>query len=88
MDYEFLKGYVKETKIDKIHKELFMETTEYKYYLLGMSQGLSIIYDLLDKCKDKNYSYTCEELMYVIDGCAKENEKIADYYNRLKKKTK
>lgn len=41
MDIKDLNKYYRRTETENIHLEIFKESPEYKYYLLGVSQALS-----------------------------------------------
>jgi len=77
------KNYYKRKEIENIHEELFNNTSEYQYYLLGVAQGVCIIYNLLDEFKDKINKENIQELLDSIKKIAHQDEKIGSHFNRL-----
>lgn len=79
--------FFKEKEIDKIGKEILNEI----YPMEGLNSyfylGAASVLDSLDKLVsdyDEN-SLSKDDLVYIINHYLKENEKIKDYFNRLKK---
>ena len=80
MDVKDLNKYYKRTETENIHIEIFKESPEYKYYLLGVAQGLYVIYTLINEYKDK---ISNNEWLNIIKNVATQDEKINVYFNRL-----
>ncbi len=76
-----LKDYYKRTEVENIHWEIFKETSEYKNYCLGVAQGLYIIYDFINMCKDQVVKN--EDWLELIKNTVSNEEKINKYFNRL-----
>jgi hypothetical protein len=72
---------VRVTEVEKIHQEIFTNSTEHKYYVLGVAQGISIVYRLIESLKGK--TYTSEQWMNIINKCATQDENISDYFKRI-----
>jgi hypothetical protein len=75
------KGYYKQTETEKIHKEIFKESSDYKHYMLGIAQGLYFIYDLIKQYKDKLNN---DELLEVIENFPCEEELLKEYFLKIK----
>jgi len=80
MDIKDLDKYYKRTETENIHLEIFKESPEYKYYLLGVAQGIYAIYTLINEYKDK---ISNNEWLNIIKNVAAQDEKINVYFNRL-----
>lgn len=50
---------------DKIHNELFKQTSEYQYLLYGMAQGVFTLYNSLSNILN-NRSYTLEDIILSL----------------------
>jgi len=62
MDIKDLDKYYKRTETENIHIEIFKETPEHKYYLLGVAQGLYVIY--------KAMSASFAKMFALMIGCS------------------
>lgn len=69
------------SEIEKIHQEIFSDSVEHKYYILGVAQGMSFVYDLFKEYKHQRF--TTEELLEVIEKCGMQDDKISGYFSRL-----
>lgn len=54
---------------------------EHKYYNLGVAQGISFVYSLINTYKDRNF--TSEQWMEVIKNSASQDEKIGENFTRI-----
>lgn len=70
------------SEAELIHNELFQETAEHKYYLLGVAHGFYFIYKILNHYKDQNF--TTPELMELVKGAGNDKDTNV-YFNRLLK---
>jgi len=57
MNIKDLNKYYKRTETENIHLEIFKESPEYKYYLLGVAQGLYSIYKVMNNRKSKKVAF-------------------------------
>ena len=80
MDIKDLNKYYKQTELDKLHIEFFKESPEYKYYLLGVAQGLYTIYKVMSEYAGKINNY---DWLTIIKNVATQDEKLNAYFNRL-----
>ena len=64
---------IKERPIEKLHKELFESSSEYKYYNLGISVALSSLYKII---KESKLNFSREELLEIIKITADQNKDI------------
>jgi hypothetical protein len=80
MDIKELNKYYKQTELDKIHIEFFKESPEYKYYLLGVAQGLYTIYKVMSEFTSDICTY---DWLQIIKNVATQDEKLNAYFNRL-----
>jgi len=80
---ERFKDYYKRTEVEKIHGEIFKESSEHQYYLLGLAQGLYIIYDLVNKYKNQICN---NDMLETIEIVAIQDENVGKYFKRLLKK--
>lgn len=81
MNINDFKNMTRITPVMKIHDDLFKETVSYQYYLLGIAQGLGMLYKMAEQMI--NYSYTSEELMQIIKLSLKDNEEVGKYFIKL-----
>ena len=81
MDIKDLNKYYKQTKLDKLHIEFFKESPEYKYYLLGVAQGLYTIYEAMSVSFAKNVR--TDDWMGFIKQLAADDKKVEEYFTRL-----
>ena len=81
MDIKDLNKYYKQTELDKLHIEFFKESPEYKYYLLGVAQGLYVIYKAMSASFAKNVC--TDDWMQFIKKLAADDKKVEEYFNRL-----
>jgi len=81
MDIKDLDKYYKRTETENIHIEFFKESPEYKYYLLGIAQGLYTIYNAMSVsfAKDVCVGYWRE----FIQKIAEDDSQVNVYFNRL-----
>ena len=77
-----MKNYYKRTEAEKIHREIFKESSDYKHYILGMAQGIYHIYDLIKQFKDK--IKTNDEWLEVIDNFPCDEKLFKEYFDRIK----
>jgi hypothetical protein len=80
MDIKELNKYYKRTETENIHIEIFKESPEYKYYLLGVAQGLYAIYKVISEYAGDICTH---DWLYIIKNVATQDEKINIYFNRL-----
>jgi predicted small secreted protein len=71
----------RKSEVEKIHQEIFAKSMEHKYYSLGVAQGISFVYSLINTHKDKNF--TSEQWMEVIKNSASQDDKIGEYFTRI-----
>jgi predicted small secreted protein len=69
------------SEVEKIHQEIFTNSMEHKYYTLGVAQGISFVYNLINTYKDKNL--TSEQWLEVINNSASQDDKIGEYFQRI-----
>lgn len=69
------------SEAEKIHQEIFTSSIEHKYYTLGVAQGISFVYSLIDTYKEK--SFTAAQWMEVIKNSAQQDDKIGEYFTRI-----
>jgi hypothetical protein len=81
MDIKDLNKYYKQTELDKLHIEFFKESPEYKYYLLGVAQGLYTIYKAMSVSFAKNVR--TDDWMQFIKKIAADDKKVEEYFARL-----
>jgi len=81
MDIKDLNKYYKRTETENIHIEIFKETPEYKYYLLGIAQGLYTIYKAMSVSFAKNVR--TDDWMGFIKKLVADDKKVEEYFNRL-----
>jgi len=81
MDIKDLNKYYKQTELDKLHIEFFKELPEYKYYLLGVAQGLYVIYKAMSASFAKNIC--TDDWMRFIKKMAADDKKVEEYFARL-----
>ncbi len=76
-----LSKYYKRTETENIHIEIFQNSSEYKYYLLGIAQGLYAIYNAMSVSFAKD---VCTgDWMQFIKKLAADDKKVEEYFNRL-----
>ena len=80
MDVKDLNKYYKRTETENIHLEIFKESSEYKYYLLGIAQGLYAIYKVMSEYAGEINNY---DWLTIIKNVATQDEKLNAYFNRL-----
>lgn len=70
---------------EKIHNEIFQNSTNHQYYILGVAQGLYFLYKTMDNVSVTTPSFSKEDIMqiikYTIDH--NDNDKLKTYFNRL-----
>lgn len=81
MDIKDLNKYYKQTELDKLHIEFFKESPEYKYYLLGVAQGLYTIYKAMSVSFAKNVR--TDDWREFIKVMVEDDKQISEYFNRL-----
>lgn len=81
MDVKDLNKYYKQTELDKLHIEFFKESPEYKYYLLGVAQGLYTIYKAMSASFAKNVR--TDDWMGFIKQLTADDKQVEEYFNRL-----
>jgi len=77
-----MKNYYKRTEAEKIHREIFQESSDHKYYMLGMAQGFYFIYDLIKEYKDKVNDNN--EWLKIIETIPCEEKLCKEYFVRIK----
>lgn len=80
MDIKELNKYYRRTETENIHLEIFKESPEYKYYLLGVAQGLYAIYKVMSEYAGEINNY---DWLTIIKNVATQDEKLNAYFNRL-----
>ena len=80
MNVKDLNKYYKRTETENIHLEIFKESSEYKYYLLGIAQGLYAIYKVMSEYVGEINNY---DWLTIIKDVATQDEKLNAYFNRL-----
>ena len=80
MDIKDLDKYYKRTETENIHLEILKESPEYKYFLLGVAQGLYAIYKVMSEYAGEINNY---DWLTIIKNVAAQDEKINVYFNRL-----
>ena len=81
MDIKELNQYYKQTELDKIHIEIFQDSSEYKYYLLGIAQGLYTIYNAMSVSFAKDVC--TDDWREFIQKMAEDDNQVNKYFNRL-----
>ena len=68
--------------LDKIGLEMFKESLEYKYYLLGLTQGLYFASMIVNEfCTDRKSK---DNLLSAIDDIVTSNWYINSYFNKFR----
>lgn len=67
----------------QIHEDLFKNTTEYDYYLLGISQGMFSIYEMFSKIEPQNVQLNLHNITEIINQFASSNEDIKKYFDKF-----
>ncbi len=80
MDIKDLNKYYRRTETENIHLEIFKESPEHKYFLLGVAQGLYAIYKVMNEFASDIRTH---DWLYIIKNVATQDEKINVYFNRL-----
>ena len=80
MNIKELNKYYRRTETENIHLEIFKESPEYKYYLLGIAQGLYAIYKVMSEYVSEINNY---DWLTIIKDVATQDEKLNAYFNRL-----
>ena len=80
MDIKELNKYYRRTETENIHLEIFKESPEYKYYLLGVAQGIYAIYKVMSEYAGEINNY---DWLTIIKNVATQDEKLNEYFNRL-----
>ena len=80
MNVKDLNKYYKRTETENIHLEIFKESSEYKYYLLGIAQGLYAIYKVMNEYAGEINNY---DWLTIIKNVATQDKKLNAYFNRL-----
>jgi len=81
MDIKELNKYYRRTETENIHLEIFKESPEYKYYLLGVAQGLYTIYKAMSVSFAKNVR--TDDWMGFIKQLTADDKKVEEYFTRL-----
>lgn len=81
MNIKDLNKYYKRTETENIHIEIFKESPEYKYYLLGVAQGLYTIYKTMGVSFAKNVR--TDDWREFIKVMVEDDKQISEYFNRL-----
>jgi len=81
VDIKDLNKYYRCTETENIHLEIFKESPEYKYYLLGVAQGLYVIYKAMSVSFAKNVC--TDDWMQFIKKIAADDKKVEEYFTRL-----
>lgn len=68
---------------EKIHNEIFSNSTEHQYYTLGVAQGLYFIYKTFYNLQNKDTKFSREDLLEIIKYPALNDENIKKYFERL-----
>ena len=76
-----MKNYYKRTETESIHIEIFKDSSEYKYYLLGIAQGLYTIYNAMSVSFAKEVR--TEDWREFIRKMAEDDSQVNKYFNRL-----
>jgi hypothetical protein len=76
-----MKNYYKRTETESIHIEIFKDSSEYKYYLLGIAQGLYTIYNAMSVPFAKEVH--TEDWREFIRKMAEDDSQVNKYFNRL-----
>jgi ABC-type enterochelin transport system permease subunit len=85
-----MKKFIKPRELENIHSELFKNSSENQYYVLGIAQGVFTVYEILDKLKNKNIESSIIELMEIIISGISANktlfgDQLSEYFGRLLK---
>ena len=80
MDIKELNKYYRRTETENIYLEIFKESPEYKYYLLGIAQGLYTIYKVMSEYTGEINNY---DWLTIIKNVTTQDEKLNAYFNRL-----
>lgn len=81
MDIKELNKYYRRTETENIHLKIFKESPEYKYYLLGIAQGLYTIYNAMSVSFAKD---VCTgDWREFIRKIAEDDSQVNEYFNRL-----
>lgn len=86
----FYEWYFKKTELENIHSELFKNSSENQYFVLGMAQGMFTVYETLDKLKNINVELDIIEIMQIIISGISANktlykDQLSEYFGRLLK---
>lgn len=76
-----MSKYFKRTKLEEIHNELFEQTTEHKYYTLGLARGLVVIYHLVNKYDKLSSDDIANIIRRIISN--EKNEEFERFFNEL-----
>ena len=76
-----LSKYYKRTETESIYIEIFKDSSEYKYYLLGVAQGLYTIYKVMSVSFAKEVR--TEDWREFIQKMAEDDSQVNKYFNRL-----
>lgn len=74
------KNYYKRTEAHNIHDEIFRTSPEYQHYLLGVAQGIYVVYDLIREYENKICN---KDLLEALERLASQDDKIGEYFIRL-----
>lgn len=79
---------LKQSNHEKLAAEIFNNTSFAKdmnaHYSFGTARGLKLVMDAFNYYKDKNYTYTTEEIIEVIHIIARSNKELESMFLKLR----